>query len=82
MKNILEHSDWNFWVLAYQLCSEFHGYMQFALMQAAATAIPVPEPIDFQTLPDGQHPDIPNLHFEHHQQFKTFEIQKAALLSQ
>ena len=77
LNNILEHSDWNFQVLAYQLWMEFHGYMQYALMQAAANMIPILEPIDFQTLPDGQWPEVLNLHFKHHQQFDTFELQEA-----
>ena len=51
--------------------------MQYALMQAAAIAIPVSEPIDFQTLPNRPCPDILNLHFKHHKQFETFEIQEA-----
>ena len=50
LNNILEHSNWNFQVLAYQLQSEFHSYMQYVLTQASAMVIPVPEPVDFQTL--------------------------------
>ena len=31
LNNILEQSNWNFQILAYQLWSEFHGYMQYTL---------------------------------------------------
>ena len=48
LTNILEHSDWNFRILAYQLCSEFHTYMQFTLTHSDSQAMPVPEPINFQ----------------------------------
>ena len=51
--------------------------MQYTLMQESASAIPLPEPIDFQMLPEGQQPEGPNLHTEHHTQFKNYEIQEA-----
>ena len=66
LQDILEHSNWNFQVLAYQLRSEFHGYMQYALSQAASMVIPVPEPIDFQSL-----------HIEHYAHYEKHEIQEA-----
>ena len=55
--------------MAYQLWSEFHGYMQYALTQTSAMAIPVLEPVDFQMLQtscvEKQEP-LPNLHIEHY----------------
>ena len=78
LNNILEHSNWNFQILAYQLWSKFHGYMQYALTQASATAIPVPEPVDFQTLQMSyveKHEPLPNLHIKHYAAYE----QKALL---
>ena len=80
LNNILEHSNWNFQILAYQLWSEFHGYMQYALTQASAMAIPVPEPIDFQMLQtsyvEKQEP-LPNLHIKHYAVFEQKALQEA-----
>ena len=80
LNNILEHSNWNFQILAYQLQSEFHSYMQYALTQAAATAIPVPELVDFQMLQtscvEKQEP-LPNLHNEHYAVHEQKELQEA-----
>ena len=78
LNNILEHSNWNFQILAYQLRSEFHGYMQYALMQASAEAIPVPEPINFQTLQmnyQEKQEQLPNLHVEHYAIFEQHALQ-------
>ena len=76
----MEHSNWNFQILAYQLRSEFHGYMQYALTQASVTTIPVPEPVDFQTLQtycvEKQEP-LPNLHKEHYAVYEQKELQEA-----
>ena len=80
LNNILEHSNWNFQILAYQLRSEFHGYMQYALTQASASAIPVPEPVDFQMLQTSyvkkQEP-LPNLHIEHYAVYEQKALQEA-----
>ena len=80
LNNILEHSNWNFQILAYQLQSEFHGYMQYTLTQASATAIPVLEPVDFQTLQtscvEKQEP-LPNLHKEHYTVYEQKALQEA-----
>ena len=66
--------------MAYQLRSEFHGYMQYALTQAAATTIPVPEPVDLQMLQmscvEKQEP-LPNLHKEHYAVYEQKELQEA-----
>ena len=78
LMNILKHSDVNFQILAYQLRSEFHGYMQYALTQASAMAIPVLEPVDFQTLQTNyqeKQEQIPNLHIEHYAIYKQHELQ-------
>ena len=43
--------------------------MQYALIQASAVAIPVPEPVDFQTLQTTymeKQEKLPNLHVEHY----------------
>ena len=54
--------------------------MQYALTQAAATTIPVPEPADFQTLQtscvEKQEP-LPNLHKEHYAFYEQKELQEA-----
>ena len=72
--------NWNFQILAYQLRSEFHGYMQYALTQASAMAIPVPEPVDFQMLQtscvEKQEP-FPNLHIEHYAVYEQKALQEA-----
>ena len=78
LTNILKHSDLNFQILAYQLRSEFHGYMQYTLMQAFTTAIPVPEPVDFQTLQTSyqeKQEQIPNIHVEHYAIFEQHKLQ-------
>ena len=76
----MEHSNWNFQILAYQLQSEFHGYMQYALTQVSATTIPVPEPVDFQMLQtscvEKQEP-LPNLHEEHYAVYEQKALQEA-----
>ena len=80
LSNIYEHSNWNFQILAYQLQSEFHGYMQYTLTQASAMAIPVPEPIDFQTLQTSyveKHEPLPNLHIEHYAVYEQQALQEA-----
>ena len=80
LNNILEHSNWNFQILAYQLRSEFHGYMHYALTQASATAIPVREPIDFQmlqTLYVEKHEPLPNLHVEQYAVYEQHALQEA-----
>ena len=80
LSGILEHSNWNFQVLVYQLYVEFHSYMQYALTQASASAIQVPELIDFQTLqttPEGKQKELPNLHIKHYAHYEQFEIQEA-----
>ena len=80
LNNILEYSNWNFQILAYQLWSEFHGYMQYALTQASAMAIPVPEPIDFQTLQMSyvkKHEPLPNLHVKHYAVYDEQALQEA-----
>ena len=80
LRDILEHSDWNFQVLAYQLQSEFHGNMQYALSQVASTVIPVPEPTDFQSLhttSEGTVKKLPNLHIEHYAHYEKHELQEA-----
>ena len=72
--------NWNFQILAYQLWSEFYGYMQYALTQASATAIPVPEPIDFQTLQMSyveKHEPLANLHVEHYAVYEQKALQEA-----
>ena len=80
LDNILEHLNWNFQILSYQLQSEFHGYMHHALTQASATAIPVPEPVDFQMLQiscvEKQEP-LPNLHKEHYAVYEQKALQEA-----
>ena len=80
LNNILEHSNWNFQILAYKLRLEFHGYMQYALTQASALAIPVPEPVDFQMLQMSyvkkQEP-LPNLHIEHYAVYEQKALQEA-----
>ena len=79
LQDILEHSNWNFQVLAYQLWSEFHGYMQHTLSQASAAAVPVPEPIDFQSLHttlEGTEKELPNLHVEHSAYYKNMRYRK------
>ena len=80
LNNILEHSNWNFQILAYQLQSEFHGYMQYALNQASAMAILVPEPVDFQMLQtscvEKQEP-LPNLHREHYAVYEQKALPEA-----
>ena len=66
--------------LAYQLRSEFHGYMQYTLNQAASTVIPVPEPTDFQSLhttSKGIVQKLPNIHIEHYAHYKKHELQEA-----
>ena len=54
--------------------------MQYALTQAAATTIPVPELVDFQTLQmscvEKQEP-LPNLHKEHYAVYEKKELQEA-----
>ena len=54
--------------------------MQYTLTQAAATAIPVPKLVDFQTLQtscmDKQEP-LPNLHKEHYAVYEQKELQEA-----
>ena len=54
--------------------------MQYALTQAAATTIPVPELVDFQMLQtscvEKQEP-LPNLHKEHYAVFEQKELQEA-----
>ena len=54
--------------------------MQYALTQASATAIPVPEPVDFQTLQtscvEKQEP-LPNLHKEHYAVYEQKALQEA-----
>ena len=80
LNNILEHSNWNFQILAYQLRSEFHGYMQYALTQASATAIRVLEPVDFQMLQtscDEKQEPLPNLHIEHYAVYEQKALQEA-----
>ena len=80
LDNILEHLNWNFQILAYQLRSEFHSYMQYALTQASATAIPVPEPVDFQMLQTSyveKHEPLPNLHVEHYAAYEQKALQEA-----
>ena len=80
LNNILEHSNWNFQILAYQLWSEFHGYMQYILTQASVTAIPVLEPIDFQTLQMSyveKHEPLPNLHVKHYAVYEQKALQEA-----
>ena len=52
--------------------------MQYALMQASAAAIPVPEPIDFQTLQTNyqeKQEQLPNLHVEHYALFEQHTLQ-------
>ena len=76
----MEHSNWNFQILAYQLRLEFHGYMQYALTQASATAIQVPEPVDFQmlqTLYAEKHEPLPNLHVKHYAVYEHKALQEA-----
>ena len=78
LSDILEHSDWNFQILAYQFRPEFHGYMQYALTQASAAAIPVPEPVDFQMLQTTymeKQEKLPNLHIEHYAIFEQQALQ-------
>ena len=80
LDNILEHSNWNFQILAYQLQSEFHSYMQYALTQASAMAIPVPEPVDFQMLQMSyveKHEPLPNLHVKHYAAYEQKALQEA-----
>ena len=80
LNNIWEHLNWNFQILAYQLWSEFHGYMQYALTQASATTIPVPEPVDFQTLQASyteKHKPLPNLHVAHYAVYEQQALQEA-----
>ena len=53
--------------------------MQYALTQASAAAIPVPEPIDFQTLhttSEGMPKEISNLHTEHYAHYEKHERQE------
>ena len=80
LNNILEHSNWNFQILAYQLRSEFHSYMQYALTQASASAIPVLQPVDFQMLQtsyvEKQEP-LPNLHIKHYAVYEQKALQEA-----
>ena len=78
LTNILRHSDVNFQILAYQLRSEFHGYMQYTLTQASAMAIPVLEPVDFLTLQTNyqeKQEQIPNLHIEHYAIYEQHKLQ-------
>ena len=60
--------------------AEFHGYMQYALTQASAMAIPVPEPVDFQMLQtscvESKEP-LPNLHIEHYAVYEQKALQEA-----
>ena len=80
LDSILEHSNWNFQILTYQLRSEFHGYMQYTLSQAAATAIPVPEPVDFQTLQTTyteKNQPLLNLHVEKYLFYEKHALQEA-----
>ena len=54
--------------------------MQYALTQASATTIPVPEPIDFQTLQTlyvEKHEPLPNLHVEHYAVYEQQALQEA-----
>ena len=54
--------------------------MQYALTQASAMAIPVPEPVDFQMLQMSyvakQEP-LPNLHVEHYAVYEQKALQEA-----
>ena len=54
--------------------------MQYALTQASAMAIPVPEPVDFQMLQtscvEKQEP-LPNLHIEHYAVYEQKALQEA-----
>ena len=80
LDNILERSNWNFQILVYQLQSGSHGYMQYALTQASATAIPVPEPVDFQMLQTSyveKHEPFPNLHVEHYAVYEQKALEEA-----
>ena len=78
LNNILKHLDLNFQILAYQFRSEFHSYMQYALTQASVRAIPVPQPVNFQTLQmnyqEKQEP-LPNLHIKHYAIFEQHKLQ-------
>ena len=54
--------------------------MQYALTQASATAIPVPEPVDFQTLQMSyveKHEPLPNLHSKHYAAYEQKALQEA-----
>ena len=80
LNSILEHSNWNFQILAYLLWLEFHSYMQYALTQASATAIPVLEPTDYQTLQTWyvkKHEPLPNLHVKHYAAYEQQALQEA-----
>ena len=54
--------------------------MQYALTKASATAIPVPELIDFQTLQTSyveKCEPLPNLHVEHYAVYEQKALQEA-----
>ena len=54
--------------------------MQYALTQASAMVIPVPEPVDFQMLQTSyveKHEPLPNLHVEHYAAYEQKALQEA-----
>ena len=54
--------------------------MQYALTQASATAMPIPEPVDFQTLQTSyteKHEPLPNLHIKHYAVYEQQALQEA-----